>query len=191
MLKHSRIIRLAPLALAIAITTPVFAHPGGGGGMGMGGGMGGGMGMGVGRGIGVGSGVEASHGISASGMGSQHAAISTHSSVTALNNGHLDASLSNALTKSGISLTSDLKTTCSGFHSLGQCVAALHVAQNLSLPGGFAALKAAMTGDSRQNLGAAIQQLSPNADAKAAMSTAKRQAAHDLAKAEREVSASD
>jgi hypothetical protein len=155
----------------------------------MGGGMGN-MGMGVGRSVGVGASVDTSHGMSASGMGGGHA-ISTHSSVTALNNGHLDASLSNALTKSGISLTSDLKTTCSGFHSLGQCVAALHVAQNLSLPGGFTALKAAMTGDSRQNLGAAIQQLSPNADAKVAISTAKRQAAHDLAKAEREVSASD
>ena len=36
----------------------------------------------------------------------------------------------------------DATTACDGFKNLGQCVAAAHVAQNLSIPGGFAALKA-------------------------------------------------
>src|ERR1700747_248151 len=51
----------------------------------------------------------------------------------------------------------DAATACDGFKNLGQCVAAAHVAKNLDIPGGFAALKAKMTGSGALNLGKAIQ----------------------------------
>jgi hypothetical protein len=74
----------------------------------------------------------------------------------------------------------DAQTACSGFKNLGQCVAAAHVAKNLDIPGGFAALRAKMTGSVAVSLGKAIQQLSPNADAKAEAKKANQQAADDM-----------
>lgn len=74
----------------------------------------------------------------------------------------------------------DAQTACNGFKNLGQCVAAAHVAKNLDIPGGFAALKAKMTGAGSMSLGKAIEQLSPNVDAKSETKKANKQAADDL-----------
>ncbi len=74
----------------------------------------------------------------------------------------------------------DAQTACSGFKNMGQCVAAAHVAKNLDIPGGFAALKAKLTGSGSVNLGKAIQALAPNADAKAEAKRANKQASDDL-----------
>jgi hypothetical protein len=74
----------------------------------------------------------------------------------------------------------DAQTACNGFKNLGECVAAAHVAKNLSIPGGFDALKAKTTGTDSVSLGKAIQQLDPNADAKAESKKANKQAKSDL-----------
>ncbi len=77
---------------------------------------------------------------------------------------------------------------CSGFRNLGQCVAAVHVSNNLGLS--FTDLKAKMLGTSDQgtagstpqqmSLGKAIQALSPQADTKAEVNKANKQAKDDL-----------
>jgi len=74
----------------------------------------------------------------------------------------------------------DAATACSGFKNIGECVAAGHVARNLSIPGGFDALKAKMTGTGSVNLGKAILQLAPAADAKSESKKANMQAEQDL-----------
>src|SRR5213080_783352 len=74
----------------------------------------------------------------------------------------------------------DAQTACSGFKNLGQCVAAAHVAKNLDIPGGFDALKAKVTGSGGVSLGKAIEQLSPQANAKAEAKKANKQASDDL-----------
>ncbi len=68
---------------------------------------------------------------------------------------------------------------CSGFKNLGQCVAAIHVSNNLGIP--FDQLKAKMTGTSPESLGSAIHDLKPDANAKSEQSKAKKQAKSDLA----------
>lgn len=77
----------------------------------------------------------------------------------------------------------DPQTACSGFKNIGQCVAAAHVAKNLSIPGGFDALKAKVTGTGAVNLGKAIHALAPDADAKAEAKRANNQADDDLKEA--------
>jgi len=74
----------------------------------------------------------------------------------------------------------DAQTACSGFKNIGQCVAAAHVAKNLDIPGGFDALKAKITSKDAMSLGKAIQGLTPNADAKAEVKKANKQASDDL-----------
>jgi len=74
----------------------------------------------------------------------------------------------------------DATTACDGFKNLGQCVAAAHVAKNLNIPGGFDALKAKMTGSGTVNLGKAIKQLAPDADAKAEEKKANKEASDDM-----------
>lgn len=74
----------------------------------------------------------------------------------------------------------DAQTACGGFKNIGQCVAAAHVAKNLDLPGGFDALKGKLTGDGAVSLGKAIQQLAPQANAKAEAKKANKQASDDL-----------
>ena len=74
----------------------------------------------------------------------------------------------------------DAQTACSGFKNLGQCVAAAHVAKNLDIPGGFDALKAKVTGTGSMSLGKAIEQLSPNANAKSESKKANKQADDDM-----------
>jgi hypothetical protein len=74
----------------------------------------------------------------------------------------------------------DALTACNSFKSIGRCVAAAHVAKNLDIPGGFDALRAKLTGSGAVSLGKAIQQLAPNADAKAEAKKANKQASDDL-----------
>lgn len=65
---------------------------------------------------------------------------------------------------------------CRGFKDLGECSAALHVAQNLNIP--FADLKDRMT--SGQSLGTAIRALKPKADSRREVQRAEEQARQDL-----------
>ncbi|HEX9202187.1 MAG TPA: hypothetical protein VF865_21695 [Acidobacteriaceae bacterium] len=103
------------------------------------------------------------------------------SPTTVLDNTRLNTSLTNALSKSGISVPGgNLQSACSGFKNLGECVAAMHVAKNLDIPGGFDALKSKTTGANAVSLGDAIQTLSPNANAKAESKKAGKQANHDI-----------
>jgi hypothetical protein len=74
----------------------------------------------------------------------------------------------------------DAQTACGGFKNVGQCVAAAHVAKNLSIPGGFDALKAKVTGTGAVSLGKAIKGFAPDADAKAETKKANKQADDDL-----------
>ena len=74
----------------------------------------------------------------------------------------------------------DAQTACGGFKNLGQCVAAAHVAKNLNIPGGFDALKAKVTGTGSMSLGKAIEQLSPNTNAKSETKKANKQADDDM-----------
>ncbi len=77
----------------------------------------------------------------------------------------------------------DAQTACGGFKNIGQCVAAAHVAKNLSIPGGFDALKAKVTGTGSVSLGKAIQAFAPDADAKVETKKANKQADDDLKEA--------
>jgi len=155
----------------------------------------GGAGMGGGRPTGVGPGsAGAPSGVhsgdtgrpgdmGATGMGRSSAASESPNKV--LDNSKLDSSLTNALQKSGISVPQgDLKSACSGFKNLGQCIAAMHVAKNLDIPSGFDTLKEKMTGTNAVSLGKAIQELSPNADAKAEGKKATKQANQEISTAE-------
>jgi len=71
-------------------------------------------------------------------------------------------------------------TACGGFKNLGRCVAAAHVAKNLNIPGGFAALKARMAGTNSMSLGKATRALAPSANAKSESKRANKQAEQDL-----------
>jgi hypothetical protein len=96
-------------------------------------------------------------------------------------NARVSGSLSTSLTRSGIALPpGGLNAACAGYGTLGHCVAALHVAHNLNLPGGFTALKGLTTGPNAISMGAAVRQLRPSADATTAVKTANRQAKADL-----------
>jgi hypothetical protein len=65
---------------------------------------------------------------------------------------------------------------CLGFRSIAECAAAMHAAQNLSIP--FGDLKSKLT--SGQKLRAAIHGLKPEADAPAEASRAENQARSDV-----------
>lgn len=116
------------------------------------------------------------------GMG--HSSMGSQSPSTVLDNSKLNTSLTNALEKSGVSVPGgDLKTACSGFKNLGQCIAALHVAKNLNLS--FSDLQSKMTGSNSESLGKAIQDLGgPNVNSKSEAKKGNKQASQDLNTAE-------
>ena len=141
---------------------PAGAGPGLAGGAGLGVGMGGGMGAGLGAGTGANVGNlgrangGANVGMGRSTMGSATPSLSAHSSTSVLSNQHLNTSLTAALGRSGVTVPGgNLQTACSGFRNLGECVAAMHVAQNLNVP--FADLQSRMTGSGAVSLGKAIK----------------------------------
>jgi hypothetical protein len=169
-------------AAMLALSLSAFAQHGGAG-------TGGGRPAGAGPGsMGAPSGVGSENAGRPSNVGStgmSHSSMGSQSPATALNNSKLDSSLTNALAKSGISVPGgNLKTACSGFKTLGQCIAAMHVAKNLDIPGGFDALKDKMTGSNAISLGKAIQGLNPNANAKSESKKAGKQADQDMRAAE-------
>jgi hypothetical protein len=76
-----------------------------------------------------------------------------------------------AITPAGMST----EQACTGFKSIRECAAALHAAQNLSIP--FPELKSKLTGG--QKLGAAIHRLAPEAKARDEARRAEEQARSD------------
>jgi len=74
------------------------------------------------------------------------------------------------------------QSACSGFKNVGQCIAAIHVSQNLGVS--FSDLKAKMvdpaTNTQTGSLGKAIEAMKPTANAKAEASKATKQAKADL-----------
>lgn len=78
----------------------------------------------------------------------------------------------------------DAASACAGFKNLGQCVAAAHVAKNLSIPGGFVALKAKTTGAGSVSLGKAISELAPDTNSKSEVKKAHKQASEDMKEAQ-------
>ena len=76
-----------------------------------------------------------------------------------------------AIVPSGMSA----QEACTGFRSVEECAATLHVSQNLSIP--FPDLKSKVTGGAK--LGAAIHQLKPDANVKAELRKAEGQARSD------------
>jgi len=91
----------------------------------------------------------------------------------------------------GTTSVTDLKTDASAFKNFGQFVAAAHVAKNLNINGGFAALMCDMTtktavgastctNTAKMSLGKAIQTLDPHADAKSESKKAMNQANQDI-----------
>ena len=86
----------------------------------------------------------------------------------------------------------NLQTAASGFKTLGQFVAAVHVSHNLNIP--FAQLKTKMTGSSPESLGRAIEDLEPNLSHRTVRSdvkTADRQARQDLEEAREQLDKDD
>ena len=157
-MKRSTLIVVA--AMALVFSAPVFAqrsHAGGG--------------PPAGHGPGSGSGMSSTH---EAGAPATHANMSHASPSDVLSHNTAIAGKIKTLTGQ------DAQTACNGFKNLGQCVAAAHVAKNLSIPGGFDALKARMTGTDSMSLGKAIESLAPNANAKSETKKANKQASDDI-----------
>ena len=120
-------------------------------------------------------------------VGSQrigHTNMGEQAPALVLDNPKLTTSLTNALSKSGVTVPGgNLQTACGGFKTLGQCLAALHVSQNLNIP--FADLKNKMASSTSEKLGTAIKDLGgSNVDAKKEAKKATNQAEEDLHAAE-------
>jgi hypothetical protein len=167
------------LTFAAMVVLSVSAFPQHGAG-GMGGGRPAGVGPSTaGEPAGVGSGTNGRP-TDAGSVGMGHQSLGSQSPSTVLDNGKLNTSLTNALANGGVTVPGgDLKSACSGFKNLGQCVAAMHVAKNLNLS--FGELQTKMTGSSKESLGKAIQDLGgPNVNAKSETKKAKKQAQQDL-----------
>jgi hypothetical protein len=125
---------------------------------------------GVGGGPSSGAGASATH-ENMSGANSSTTSPSSPGSVLSRNS-NLSGALTNALGKSGITVT-DLASTCSPFKTLGQCIAALHI--NHKFPG------CTLTDlSSAKSLGAAIKGCNPQADAKTEARNAKKQANQEI-----------
>jgi hypothetical protein len=157
-MKRSTLIVVA--AMALVFSAPAFAqrsHAGGG--------------PPAGHGPGSGSGMSSTH---EAGAPATHADMSHASPSDVLSHNTAIAGKIKTLTGQ------DAQTACNGFKNLGQCVAAAHVAKNLSIPGGFDALKARMTGTDSMSLGKAIESLAPNANAKSETKKANKQASDDM-----------
>ena len=122
------------------------------------------------------TGGSSAHGSSASAEGG-HASSNTTTSPSSpgsvLSNQHVSEALTNALAKSDITLPTGktladvcTKTGTSGFKTLGQCIAALHINHKFS---GCSLTDLA----NAKSLGAAIQICNPQSDAKTAKTEAK------------------
>lgn len=135
------------------------------------------------------SGTHGNSGSAEEGHGSSTAMASTDPGGVLEHNSNLSSKLQ---TLTGATSVANLKTDASAFKNFGQFVAAAHVAKNLNIPGGFAALMCDMTtktaagatstctNTTKMSLGKAIQTLDPTADAKAESKKATEQAKQDL-----------
>lgn len=153
---------------------------------------------------GHGGGPGLSHGPSAGSHGAMNSAPSGSqgsgsSSPTEVltRNTKLDSTLTAKLqSKNLLPAGTDLKSACTDFRNLGQCMAAIHVSHNLNIP--FACMKADMTGQapptgsqcpagagaSKLSLGKSIQALSPSANSKEEATKGTKEANGDLKEAE-------
>ena len=137
-------------------------------------------------------GASGTHGNSASaggGHGSSNAMASTDPGSVLEHNSHLATKLE---TLTGTTNLTDLEKDASAFKNFGQFVAAAHVAKNLNITGGFAALMcdmtnktavgatSACTNTTKMSLGKAIQTLDPQADSKSESKKATNQANQDV-----------
>jgi hypothetical protein len=137
-------------------------------------------------------GASGTHGDSSSaggGRGSSSAMASTDPGHVLEHNSNLAGKLE---TLTGTTNLTDLEKDASAFKNFGQFVAAAHVAKNLNINGGFAALMCDMTNKTsvgatstctnttKMSLGKAIQTLDPNADAKSEAKKAMDEANQDL-----------
>ncbi len=136
-------------------------------------------------------GASGTHGNSASAggaHGSSNAMASTDPGSVLEHNSNLATKLEGL---TGTTSVTDLKTDASAFKNFGQFVAAAHVAKNLNINGGFAALMCDMTtktavgastctNTAKMSLGKAIQTLDPHADAKSESKKAMNQANQDI-----------
>ena len=137
-------------------------------------------------------GPSGTHGNSASageGHGSSNAMASTDPGSVLEHNTNLAGKLQ---TLTGTTNVTDLETDAKAFKNFGQFVAAAHVAKNLNITGGFAALMCDMTGKTavgatstctnttKMSLGKAIQTLDPQADSKSESKKATQQAKQDI-----------
>ena len=123
------------------------------------------------------------------GHGSSNAMASTDPGSVLEHNSNLATKLEGL---TGATSVTDLKTDASAFKNFGQFVAAAHVAKNLNINGGFAALMCDMTNKTavgatstctnttKMSLGKAIQTLDPHADAKSESKKAVNQANQDI-----------
>jgi len=123
------------------------------------------------------------------GHGSSNAMASTDPGSVLEHNSNLAGKLE---TLTNTTSVTDLETDAKAFKNFGQFVAAAHVAKNLNIPGGFAALMCDMTNKTavgasstctnttKMSLGKAIQTLDPHADAKSESKKATNQANQDI-----------
>jgi hypothetical protein len=94
------------------------------------------------------------------------------------------AALGRALIRNGIALpVGGVVEACAGIRSLGNCITAMHLAKNLKVTGGFAAVRSIMTYDEGASLGDVIRELAPEADPAAAEKLAREQAAAEMRQA--------
>ena len=161
-MKHKHFVLIT--AVMFAFSSPAFAQRGHGGG-----------GPPAGHGS---SGAANPHGSESSANAAGHTDMSHASPSTALSHNPAIGAKIQALTGQ------EAGAACDGFKNLGRCVAAAHVAKNLNITGGFNALKAKITGTGGMSLGKAIQSFDANADAKAEVKKANKQADDDMKEAE-------
>ena len=133
-------------------------------------------------------GASGSHG-NGEGHGSSNPMASTDPGSVLEHNSNLSGKLE---TLTNTTSVTDLETDAKAFKNFGQFVAAAHVAKNLNIPGGFAALMCDMTNKTavgasstctnttKMSLGKAIQTLDPHADAKSESKKAMNQADQDI-----------
>jgi hypothetical protein len=119
--------------------------------------------------------------------GSNASSESSPGEVLSHNNGKLNTKLSEKLQDQGLlPATTDLKTACAPFRTLGQCIAAIHVSHNLGGTCTFANLTTAMTGTAKESLGKAIQGCDPHVSAKAEAKKGTKAADADIKDSESE-----
>jgi len=135
------------------------------------------------------SGVHGNSATAGGGHGSSNAMSSTDPGGVLEHNSNLTTKLEGL---TGATSVANLKTDASAFKNFGQFVAAAHVAKNLNINGGFAALMCDMTAKTatgattactnttKMSLGKAIQTLDPQADSKSESKKAMNQANQEI-----------